>query len=135
MTIAPGIAGTWDFSGAPTDAAGRYTESFAACRHERTSGVYVIRDRRSSRVLYVGESHTGRLFDTVTRHFRKWKLYRDPQGRRFGGTTYDRELVRVSWARVPADQADEIQRALIAKLNPRDNEIEFPDPDDSDLPV
>lgn len=35
------------------------------------SGVYVIRERRgeSAEIVYVGESHTDRLYDTLTRHF------------------------------------------------------------------
>ncbi len=35
------------------------------------SGVYVIRDRASGETLYVGESHTGRLYQTLTRHFQE----------------------------------------------------------------
>jgi hypothetical protein len=36
------------------------------------SGVYVIRERQrdgSSPIVYVGESHTSRLYQTLTRHF------------------------------------------------------------------
>jgi hypothetical protein len=33
------------------------------------SGVYVIRDRASREVLYVGESHGDNLYKTLTRHF------------------------------------------------------------------
>jgi hypothetical protein len=36
------------------------------------SGVYVIREIKrdgSSPIVYVGESHTGRLYQTITRHF------------------------------------------------------------------
>lgn len=36
------------------------------------SGVYLIRDARSHDVLYVGESHTGRLYETLTRHLYVW---------------------------------------------------------------
>lgn len=35
------------------------------------SGVYVIRDRRSHEILYVGESSAGRLYETLTRHFQE----------------------------------------------------------------
>jgi hypothetical protein len=33
------------------------------------SGVYALRDRGSKEVVYVGESHTGRLYQTLVRHF------------------------------------------------------------------
>lgn len=33
------------------------------------SGVYALRDRETREVLYVGESHTGRLYRTLLRHF------------------------------------------------------------------
>jgi len=36
-----------------------------------SSGVYVIRDARTSEVLYVGESHSGRVYETLTRHFQE----------------------------------------------------------------
>ena len=34
-----------------------------------SSGVYVLRDRSTKSVIYVGESHTGRLYRTLLRHF------------------------------------------------------------------
>src|SRR5262245_12003108 len=40
------------------------------------SGVYVIREIQrdgSSEVVYVGESHSGRLYETLTRHFQAWR--------------------------------------------------------------
>ncbi len=33
------------------------------------SGVYALRDRASKSVIYVGESHKGRLYKTLIRHF------------------------------------------------------------------
>lgn len=45
----------------------------AAARNR--SGVYVLRDRTTKRVLYVGESHTNRLYRTLLRHFQ------DPSGK------------------------------------------------------
>jgi len=35
------------------------------------SGVYVIRDAQSGEILYVGESHSDRIFETLTRHFQE----------------------------------------------------------------
>ena len=44
--------------------------SFAVYRDlDGKSGVYVIRE--GSEIVYVGESHTNRLYDTLTRHFQQ----------------------------------------------------------------
>lgn len=51
-------------------------------------GVYAIRSVRSGEVMYVGESHTGRLYETLTRHLQFWK---GPKA----GPTYERSDVEV----------------------------------------
>ena len=53
------------------------------------NGVYVIRDALDGDVYYVGESHSGRLYSTLTRHFQFWDGYT-------AGTTYDRDGVEVA---------------------------------------
>jgi hypothetical protein len=48
----------------------RYPDWLRALRGK--SGVYIIRERQrdgSNPVVYVGESHAGRLYQTLTRHF------------------------------------------------------------------
>lgn len=102
----------------------KYAPELAALRSVKASGVYVILDNRGQSVLYVGESHTGRLYDTITRHFREWRTVNDTQGRRRGGEMYNRERVRVVWLVLRADEAQDAQYALIQKLNPRDNDID-----------
>jgi excinuclease UvrABC nuclease subunit len=92
----------------------RYAPWLRELRHQ--SGIYVIRDRRTSTVLYVGESHTGQLYDTITRHFQTW---RGAQGRH----EYDRARVDVAARVVPAPSAYAHQVSLIKKLRPRDNEV------------
>lgn len=100
-----------------------YHHALDRLRHRKISGVYVIIDAGTGAVLYVGESHTGRLFDTITRHFRKWKIdpRQDATGRRRGGTTYSRNRVKVAWTTCRAELAVDAQAALITTLNPRDN--------------
>ncbi len=99
-----------------------YVPELQALGRRRASGVYVITDATSRRVLYVGESHTGRLFDTITRHFREWKIGPgDAQGRRRGGEMYDRFAVNVVWIETPAGEAQDLQYKTIQRLNPRDN--------------
>jgi len=114
---------------------GRYHPELRDLAGRRASGVYAILEGR--RVLYVGESHTGRLYDTITRHFRRWKIdpARDALGRRRGGTTYRRGAVRVVYRVTEADTAAALQYAEIERLDPRDNTNAAPGRDAVDLPV
>jgi len=92
------------------------------------SGVYVIRDADTHEPLYVGESHTDRLYDTITRHFREWRGWQ-------AGLTYDREDVEIAVKVTSAAAAPDEQYATINRLQPRDNTLGFYDPaDDEDIP-
>ncbi len=89
------------------------------------AGVYVIRDAESADILYVGSS-TGRLYDTLTRHFQTWRRYKGFWKGQYAeghdpGLTYERDSVEVA-VRVtrPNDALDEESR-LIQRLRPRDN--------------
>jgi hypothetical protein len=92
------------------------------------SGVYVIRDRGSREVLYVGESSAGRLYETLTRHFQEWRRWKGFWRGQYAeghdpGLTYPRASVEAA-VRVtsPAEALDEEAR-LIRRLRPRDNLI------------
>lgn len=76
------------------------------------SGVYLI--RRAGAVVYVGESHTGRLRKTLARHFQAWD---GPTA----GPTYPRKGTEVAVEIVAHGAAVDRQNALIAQLRPRDN--------------
>lgn len=85
----------------------------------RKSGVYVIRARgfvtgKPRKVLYVGESHSGKLYETLTRHFQSWE---GPQEH----TSYDRSKVCVSVKITTRGKAIEFQDKAILRLDPRDN--------------
>lgn len=92
------------------------------------SGVYVIKDKRGT-VLYVGESHTGRLRQTLIRHFQTWRrskinLFSKTDWSRTTGVTYDRGDV-LAWVHpCRRDQARKLQYALIQRLKPRDNSVD-----------
>lgn len=97
------------------------------------SGVYVI--RQEGKPVYVGESHSGKLVETLTRHFQRWRRQKsfwkggyteghDP------GMTYDRETVEVAVRVTTADEAIEEEARLIARLGPRDNLVGQPDADE-----
>lgn len=100
------------------------------------SGVYAIRVRGvlfGSTVVYVGESHTGGLYKTLTRHFQSWS--RRKQFWRGGyspaqtdpGHTYDRARVEVAVAITAKSAAVARQAAWIRSLSPRDNVIGAPE--------
>jgi hypothetical protein len=93
------------------------------------SGVYVIRKEGGfgdGEILYIGESHTDRLYKTITRHFQSWgrtvNLYH-PWGR-FKGHEYDRGSVSVAVVPTSKRRAVELQYELIRKHNPRDNDVD-----------
>lgn len=80
------------------------------------SGVYLIRDARTREMLYVGESHTGRLAETLSRHLYAW----NGKG---SGPSYHPELIEcaVLVAETPLDDPVADQYALIERHNPKDN--------------
>jgi excinuclease UvrABC nuclease subunit len=84
------------------------------------SGVYIIRERGFfGTVLYVGESHTGRLYSTLLRHFQHWT---GPTA----GPTFPVSKVEVAIIRAPAGKAVELQNAVIAEYKPKHNVAEKP---------
>lgn len=84
------------------------------------SGVYIIRERGFwGTVLYVGESHTDRLYSTLLRHFQNWT---GPTA----GPTFPVSKVEVAVIRTPAAKAVELQSAVIAEHSPKLNVAEKP---------
>jgi hypothetical protein len=109
------------------------------------SGVYIIRERQrdgSQPVVYVGESHAGRLYQTLTRHFQTWRRHKrfwvgqytgsqshDP------GLTYARASCTVAVRVLSAERAITEEGRLIARLRPRDNLLGQPHEPDADEPA
>ncbi len=83
---------------------------------KKKSGVYVIQRKWDGECLYVGESHTGRLYETLTRHFQAWSG-------RTAGPTWDRAEVLVAVKVTPAGRAVAEQNAVICRLKPRENSV------------
>lgn len=81
----------------------------------KQSGVYVIRDKSTREVIYVGESHKGQLYSTITRHFQSWLAW--------GRLEYNRRSVEIAVRTMPPSAAYQHQVKLIRKLKPRDNEM------------
>ncbi len=95
------------------------------------SGVYVIRERQrdgSAPIVYVGESHTDRLHETLTRHFQAWRRWKGFWRGQFAeghdpGLTYDRDAAEAAVVITPPHHALEMEARLIRRLRPRDNLI------------
>ncbi|MBE7450539.1 MAG: hypothetical protein HS111_17060 [Kofleriaceae bacterium] len=90
------------------------------------SGVYVIRDRATREILYVGESHTSKLYETLTRHFATWRRYKGFWRGQYAeghdpGLTYPRNAVEVAARITTAARAIDEEERLIRRLSPRDN--------------
>lgn len=96
------------------DAPGTFAQWLRDLRNQ--SGAYVIRSRLTGEVLYVGESHTGNLAKTITRHFHAWRD--EPERPHF---TYSRHHVEVGVRVTPPGSAAGAQDNLIQRLHPRDN--------------
>jgi hypothetical protein len=104
------------------------------------SGVYIIReiqDDGTTETVYVGESHTGRLYQTLTRHFQTWRRAKKFWTGQYTGSqshdpglTYDRERITVAVRVLPAARALAEEARLIARLRPRDNLLGQPVDDD-----
>ncbi len=79
------------------------------------NGVYLVRMAGTDEVLYIGESHRNRLYDTLTRHLQNWNGFGS-------GPSYHPERVEVA-ALVTDDPEDTIalQYELIQQYQPADN--------------
>ena len=89
------------------------------------SGVYIIREKSgflffTGEVVYVGESHTNRLYSTLLRHFQHWTG-------RTAGSTFAVSKVEVAVVRCPANRAVALQNSLIEEYRPRLNTVANPD--------
>ena len=78
------------------------------------NGAYAIRDAETRAVLYVGESHSRRLFETMTRHLYTWNGFGS-------GPSYRAEAVEVAAHVLSADEAIVEQYEMIRRLRPVDN--------------
>ena len=92
------------------------------------SGVYVIREKahpiiaflEMAEIQYIGESHTGRLYTTLLRHFQKWSG-------KTAGATFAASKVEVAVVRCPANRALNLQNAMIEEFRPKLNITANPD--------
>ena len=98
---------------------------------KKVSGVYAIRHVGwfSSSIVYVGESHTGNLKNTLVRHFAAWNRGKSWWTGQYApaqtdpGHTYDRADHEVTFLVATPRRALALQAAWIKKMQPRDNVI------------
>lgn len=84
------------------------------------SGAYLIRDRKSKKILYVGKSHT-QLQATIYRHFTKWKRPKNNIGD-YGYKWYENTKdLQVRVIQCTPKQADRLELILITTIRPKDN--------------
>lgn len=83
------------------------------------SGVYVFRGAWSGAVHYVGESHSGNLYRTITRHFWTWA---DRTGRPHYSIQSLLQPVELAVRIMPAHRAKAEQDRLILRLQPSHNQ-------------
>lgn len=99
------------------------------------SGVYVIREVASDgskQIVYVGESHTDRLYNTLTRHFQTWRRWKGYWRGQYAeghdpGLTYERNRVEVATRITSRNEALDEEARLINRLKPRDNILGQPE--------
>ena len=89
------------------------------------SGVYLIREKNgflffAGEVVYVGESHSNRLYSTLLRHFLRWSG-------KTAGPTFAVSKVEVAVVRCPANRAITLQNSIIEEYRPRLNTAANPD--------
>lgn len=79
------------------------------------NGVYAIRDKGTHETLYVGESHTGRLWKTLLRHFQGQRSFEG-----IGEWTHpDPTKVEVkTWTTRTGDDALDLELIMISRLAP-----------------
>ncbi len=79
------------------------------------SGVYIIRAKGFlGSIVYIGESHTGRLNSTLLRHFQHWTG-------KTSGPTFARSNVEIAVFKTRKENAVELQNALIEEHRPKLN--------------
>jgi Peptidase family M23 len=104
-----------------------------ALKHK--AGVYIIRDRKTREIVYVGSS-SGTLYETLTRHFQQWRRYKGFWRGQFGeghdpGLTYPRHAVEVAIRLTSSSRSLDEEMKTIARLTPRDNVIGQREPVDA----
>lgn len=104
-------------------------------RAQGASGIYVIRERGGP-IVYVGQSSSNKLYETVTRHLQRWRRFKGFWRGQFAeghdpGLTYERDRVDVAIKITSPSEALDEEARLIRRLRPRDNILGQPELEDA----
>tara|TARA_R100001163_G_scaffold35727_1_gene27453 strand:- start:1861 stop:2259 length:399 start_codon:yes stop_codon:yes gene_type:complete len=83
----------------------------------KKSGVYIIKDKKTNKILYVGGS-SNNVYRTMYRHYQEWS---DQQKR----ATYKKFGTKVRVILGTKNQAYRLERYLTKKLDPRDIDYKY----------
>lgn len=85
------------------------------------SGVYFIRRKGQKKIQYIGSSN-GNLKKTIYRHFQQWTSKGE---QRYERTVYNKQGYEIKVLICPYEQAINIEKKLIVKLQPSGNPIKY----------
>ena len=88
---------------------------------KKQTGVYFIKSDRSNKIVYIGYSES-QLYRTIFRHFEKWTDIQKAEKTRF---TYAKTGYKVRVIFTSPGRAATLEKYLILKLKPRDNELKY----------
>lgn len=101
----------------PLQTSAGYDRALRRAMHER-SGVYVVRRRGKKRPEYVGESHTGRAWKTLLRHFQGIASFR---ARDEWAPCVCADRYEVAFLPTRADKALSVEARAIRRYRPAHN--------------
>jgi excinuclease UvrABC nuclease subunit len=88
------------------------------CPSCKQSGVYLIKSKRSGKIIYIGHSSTN-LYKTITRHFQTWN---DKAQQRY---VYQKSGYQIRVIFTTPARAALLEKYLIKKMQPRDNKMKY----------
>lgn len=91
---------------------------FTLKKFKNKSGVYLIRNKKTKKIIYIGYSET-QLYFTLYRHFQSWN---DKAQERF---VYDRKNHEVALILTTPKKAALIEAVLINRHKPKDNKLKY----------
>lgn len=88
-------------------------------KHSKKCGVYLVRSRKSKKILYVGYSGYD-LKKTLYRHFQSWN-----DSTQFRAVYKNRNLYQIKVIECSCSAASKLEKYLIKKYKPRDNHLKY----------
>lgn len=104
---------------------GKLVATIIDCWTCSEAGVYLIRNKRTEEIVYVGSSTT-QLKKTIYRHFQQWTDRQAKTGKQFERKTYPKQgHYQIRFFKCTAAQALKLEKAFIHKYQPKDNPLKY----------